>query len=87
MANKIKINAPASNPHICYIPMEYKEKIEIIKRRKNLSFYRILCEYANIELNTKENIKKFKATCRKKGFKGISDWACHTIDEILEENV
>lgn len=80
---KIKVSAPRSNPHICYIPKEYKEQIEIIKKQTGLSLYALLCKCSKSNLSTLENIKKFKKEVKKRGFKTIGEWAValiHTLD-------
>lgn len=78
-AEKIKVSAPRTNPHICYIPKEYKEQIEAVKKQTGLSLYALLCKYSGSSLNTTERIKKFKSIVRKHGFRTIGEWAVELI--------
>ena len=84
MIKKIKVSAPAHNPHICYIPEEYKEKIEFLKKATNNSLYRILCVNAGRPLKTTEQIHDFKQELRKQGYRNIGEWAAQTIDILYE---
>ena len=82
---KIKVSAPAHNPHICYIPEEYKDKIEFLKKASNMSLYRILCLNAGKPLKTTEQIHDFKQDLRKQGYRNIGDWAVKLIDTLYED--
>lgn len=81
MANaKIKIAAPRENPHICYINRKYAQKIKDLKKATGMSLYTLLCTCSGYLLNDKENIKNFKDSVRKNGFKNIGEWAESLID-------
>lgn len=82
MSEKIKVSAPRSNPHICYIPKEYKEQIEELKKRTNLSLYQLLCTCSKCELDTAEHIKAFKSELKSKGFRNIGEWAIALIEML-----
>lgn len=77
MANikKIKISAPATNPHICYIDYKYKEDLKNIKKETGLSTYKLLEICSGCDLSTKENIHQAKAKLRKEGWRTIGEWA------------
>lgn len=78
-SNKLKILAPAQNPHICFVDRKYKNAIQELKQVTGKTFYSLLCTCANCRLNNKENIKKFKEHVRGLGYKNIGDWAEHLI--------
>lgn len=82
MADKIKVSAPRQNPHICYIPKEYKPKIEYIKASTDLSLYQVLCKCSKRDLSTQEKIKSFKKHLKTKGYKTIGDWAVDLIEDL-----
>lgn len=84
MTRKIKVCAPAHNPHICYIPNTYKEKIDFLKKSTHMSLYRILCMNAKRPLKTTEQIHEFKQELRKSGYRNIGDWAVEIIDTLYE---
>lgn len=75
MVNKIKVSAPAINPHICYVNAKYKGDIQTLRQRYNLSFYRILCVNAGKELCDKAAIAEYKKNIRKKGYRNIGEYA------------
>ena len=68
----IKVNAPSSNPHICYIPREMERKVKYAKDKTGLSLYRILSESAGFSLSKKENIHRFKDQLKEFGYKNVS---------------
>ena len=78
----IKVNAPATNPHICYLPKEMERKIKYAKDKTGLSLYRILSESAGFPLSKKENIQCFKETLRELGYKTIGEWAVVLLEDI-----
>ena len=82
MGNKniIKVVAPLSNPHICYVPKEYEQKIAYVKKRTKMSLYKLICESAGRSLRTKEEIHKFKTDLKALGYKTIGDWVVCMID-------
>lgn len=82
--DNIKVIAPANNPHICYIPRGYEQKIAYIKKHTGQSLYRVLCASAGHALNTKEQIQDFKLHLKKLGYKTIGEWAICLIDTIYE---
>ena len=84
--NDIKVNAPASTPHVCYIPREYAQKVAYAKKKTGKSLYRILCVSAGESLSTKEDIYKFKNTLRSFGYKTIGEWAVVLLDVIYENH-
>ena len=84
MNEKIKISAPRSNPHICYISREYEEQIKALRRLTKMSTYAMLCEVSGYDLSFSENIAKFKAQCREKGFRNIGDWATEVVRVLYE---
>lgn len=73
-SNKIKIIAPATNPHICYVSKEFDDKIKYIKNRTKKSLYAIICASAGTPLNTKERIHEFKQRLKDLGWRNIGDW-------------
>lgn len=82
---KIKVHSPRTNPHICYIPSECRDKIEALKRKTGLTLYRLICTCANHPLSTIEEIKNFKEQVIKDGFKDIGDWATCLIEILYEQ--
>lgn len=80
--NDIKVIAPSSNPHICYIPRSCEEQVKYVKEKTGKSMYRILCESAGVTLSTKEKIKQFKENLRKLGYRNIGEWAVELIDKL-----
>lgn len=80
----IKVNAPSSNPHICYIPREYEDLVKSVKAQTGKSMYRLLCESAGTTLSTKEKIKQFKAKLKSFGYKNIGEWAVELLDILSE---
>lgn len=82
MANKIKVSAPRSNPHICYIPEEYRDKINRVRKYTGKSLYMVLAESVGMDLSTVENIKLCKERLRKRGFRNIGEWACTLLDKL-----
>lgn len=85
MESRIKVSAPARNPHICYIHREYKAKIESIKNKTGMSLYNLICICGNTSLKTQEQIKDFKKKLKQKGFKHIGEWAEMLIDFLYKE--
>ena len=82
MGNKdnIKVVAPLNNPHICYIPKDYEQKVAYVKKHTKMSLYRIICESAGKSLRTKEEIHKFKTDLKALGYKTIGDWVVYMVD-------
>ena len=75
MANdKIKIVAPASNPHICYISSELSDRVKLVRARTRKSLYKLICESAGHSLRIKEDIHAFKGRLKKLGYKNIGEW-------------
>lgn len=83
MVPKIKVSAPAQNPHICYINRLYKDKIDAIKSKTGLSLYNLLCLCGKAELKSAKEIKEFKDKLKKQGFKNIGVWAENLIDMLF----
>ena len=81
--NDIKVNAPATNPHICYIPREYGQRVTYAKRKTGKSLYRLLCTSIGQSLSTKEDIQKAKELLRTYGYKTIGEWAVVMLDGIV----
>lgn len=79
---KIKVSAPASNPHICYISPEYKEIISVAKKITGNSLYKILCAAAGKNLNTPSRISSFKSEVKQRGFRNIGEWAEHLLSQV-----
>lgn len=79
-SDKIKISAPRSNPHVCYIHKEYSEKIKELRKATKMSLYALLTLCCGYPLDTTEHIKEAKQQLRKQGFKTIGDWAEALID-------
>ena len=75
MANikKIKISAPATNPHICYI-----------KKETGLSAYKLLEICSGCDLSSKESILKAKTKLRKDGWHTIGEWAESLIVTLID---
>lgn len=85
MANsKIKVVAPACNPHICYISRDLEQKISHIKLSTGKSLYGIICASAGMSLSSKENIHKFKKQLRELGYRNIGEWVEELINIICE---
>lgn len=84
MEAKIKVSAPAQNPHICYIHREYRDKINAIKDKTGMSLYNLLCVCGNTTLRKQEQIKEFKKELKQKGFKHIGEWAEMLVDFLYE---
>ena len=84
METKIKISAPRQNPHICYISSDYKPKISVLKAKLGLSTYALLTECSNANLSTAENIRAFKQSIKKKGYRNIGQWAEDLIDFLYD---
>jgi hypothetical protein len=80
--DNIKVVAPANNPHICYIPKAYEQKIAYVKRHTGKSLYRLLCASAGYSLGTKEQIATFKKHLKTLGYKTIGEWAMDMLDII-----
>ena len=78
----IKVNAPATNPHICYLPKEFERKIKYAKDKTGLSLYRILSESAGFSLSRKESIQEFKKTLKEYGYKTIGEWAAVLLEDM-----
>lgn len=79
-----KVLAPRDNPHICYIPMDRKPKIAVLKAKTGKSVYRLLCLSAGIELKEHEDIQKLKTALKNLGYKNIGDWATELVDILYE---
>lgn len=79
-SDKIKVVAPATNPHICYISRELLPKVKAIKENTNRSLYGIICASAGTSLGSKENIHKFKKQLKSYGYKNIGEWVEELID-------
>lgn len=79
---KIKVSAPRSNPHICYIPEEYRNKINYVRKLTGKSLYNILAECSGADLSTMESIKRYKLSLRKQGFRNIGEWSVRLIDML-----
>lgn len=86
MANikKIKISAPATNPHICYIDYKYKEDLARIKKETGLSAYKLLEICSGCDLSSKESILKAKTKLRKDGWHTIGEWAESLIVMLID---
>lgn len=85
MSRKVfKVLAPRDNPHICYIPVDRKPKIAVLKAKTGKSLYKIICLSAGTELKEHEDIQKLKRTLRKLGYKTIGDWATELVDILYE---
>ena len=85
-SDKIKISAPRSNPHVCYINKEYQQKIIDIRKTTKLSLYALLCTCCGYSLDTTEHIKEAKQALKKQGFKTIGVWAEALLD-FLWDNI
>lgn len=84
MPRKIKISAPATNPHVCYIDNKYKEDLNRIKKETGLSAFRILEICSGYSLNTREKIKAAKAALKKQGWHTIGEWAEALIEILID---
>lgn len=82
--DKIKVTAPASNPHICYIPKELEQQVKAIKKKTGMSLYRIICTSVGITLSDKEKIKACKKKLKALGYKTIGEWVAILITKIYE---
>lgn len=78
----IKVNAPSSNPHICYIPRDMERRVKYAKDKTGLSLYRILSESAGFSLSKKENIQRFKDQLKELGYKTIGEWAVVLLEDM-----
>ena len=83
--DKIKITAPASNPHICYIPKELEQKVKVLKKKTGLSLYRIICTSVGMSLSDKEKIKDCKQKLKELGYKNIGEWVVILINKMYDE--
>lgn len=85
MANdKIKVVAPASNPHICYISRELESKVKSIKENTGKSLYGIICASAEMPLCSKEQIHKFKKHLKELGYRNIGEWVEELVNMLYE---
>ena len=80
----IKVIAPSSNPHICYIPREMERKIKYAKDKTGMSLYRILSASAGFPLSSRGNIQRFKQQLKDLGYKTIGEWAVIVINHMCE---
>ena len=81
----IKVHAPSSNPHICYIPRDMERKVKYAKDKTGLSLYRILSESAGFSLSSRESIQDFKTLLRAYGYKTIGEWAIVLLNSMYEK--
>ena len=72
--DKIKVVAPASNPHICYISSELSDRVKLVRVKTKKSLYKLICESAGHSLRIKEDIYAFKGRLKKLGYKTIGEW-------------
>ena len=85
MANdKIKVCAPADNPHICYLGKEMEQHIRYVKKHSGKSLYKIICESAGHSLRTKGDIHAFKEHLKRLGYKTIGEWVTELIYRLVE---
>jgi hypothetical protein len=82
--NKIKVMAPADNPHICYLDKEMEQSVRYVKKHTGKSLYKIICESAGHSLRTKGDIHAFKEHLRRLGWKTIGDWVTEMLNRIIE---